>query len=67
MTKRFIPFGIALLMGIACAGNQNGSMQLKKGTQAPDFTARDQAGETITLSELTVRGPVVLSLLRGFS
>ena len=67
MKKRYISFLIALVLGIGCAGNQNGSMQLKEGASAPDFTAQDQAGNTVTLSELTARGPVALSLLRGFS
>jgi ABC-type Fe3+-hydroxamate transport system substrate-binding protein len=58
---------IAMVLGLGCAGNQNGSVQLKEGAAAPDFSAQDQAGKTVTLSELRLQGPVVVSLLRGFS
>jgi ABC-type Fe3+-hydroxamate transport system substrate-binding protein len=58
---------MVLLLGLGCAGNQNGSVQLKEGAVAPDFSAQDQAGENVTLSELRTRGPVALSLLRSFS
>jgi ABC-type Fe3+-hydroxamate transport system substrate-binding protein len=58
---------MVLVLGLGCAGNQNGSVQLKEGAVAPDFTAQDQAGKTVALSELRTQGPVVVSLLRGFS
>ncbi len=67
MIRRFILCLVALVLVIGCAGNQNGSVQLKEGSKAPEFTAQDQAGQTVTLSELAARGPVALSLLRSFS
>ena len=67
MKKVALLFIIALVLGFGCAGNQNGSVQLKEGAAAPDFTAQDQAGNTVTLSKLSSQGPVVVSLLRGFS
>ena len=39
---------------------------IKPGSPAPDFTLDDQNGEAVTLSALTARGPVVLSVFRGF-
>jgi hypothetical protein len=58
---------MALVLGLGCAEKQNGSAQLKEGAVAPDFSAQDQAGKTVTLSELRTQGPVAVSLLRGFS
>ena len=67
MNKMVFPIMMVLALGLSCAGNQNGSMQLMEGARAPDFTAQDQGGSSVTLSELLARGPVVVSLLRGFS
>lgn len=39
---------------------------IKPGTQAPDFTLNDQDGNPVTLSSLTARGPVLMSVFRGF-
>ena len=39
---------------------------IKPGTQAPDFTLNDQDGNAVTLSALAARGPVVMSVFRGF-
>ena len=39
---------------------------IKPGTKAPDFTLNDQNGNPVTLSALTARGPVVMSVFRGF-
>ena len=36
------------------------------GTQAPDFTAKDQSGNTIQLSEITKEKDVVLVFYRGY-
>ncbi|WP_088832590.1 peroxiredoxin-like family protein [Paenibacillus tyrfis] len=38
---------------------------LELGTQAPDFTLIDHAGNKITLSAETAKGPVVLTFYRG--
>ncbi len=39
---------------------------IKPGAQAPDFTLNDQNGNAVTLSALTARGPVLMSVFRGF-
>ena len=39
---------------------------IKPGAQAPDFTLNDQNGSPMTLSALTARGPVLMSVFRGF-
>ncbi len=39
---------------------------IKPGAQAPDFTLEDQNGSPVTLSALTARGPVLMSVFRGF-
>ena len=39
---------------------------IKPGAQAPDFTLNDQNGNAVTLSALVARGPVVMSVFRGF-
>ena len=39
---------------------------VKVGQAAPDFTLNDQNGNPVALSELTARGPVVMSVFRGF-
>ena len=39
---------------------------IKPGVQAPDFTLNDQNGNAVALSALTARGPVVMSVFRGF-
>ena len=39
---------------------------VKPGAKAPDFTLDDQNGNAVTLSALTARGPVVMSVFRGF-
>ncbi|KZE47125.1 alkyl hydroperoxide reductase [Brevibacillus parabrevis] len=38
---------------------------LEAGAQAPDFSLTDQNGASMTLSELTANGPVVLLFYRG--
>ncbi|WP_327294763.1 MULTISPECIES: peroxiredoxin-like family protein [unclassified Streptomyces] len=38
---------------------------LTAGAKAPDFTLPTATGDTVTLSELTVQGPVVLTFYRG--
>ncbi len=39
---------------------------IEPGAQAPDFTLNDQNGSPVTLSALTARGPVLMSVFRGF-
>jgi hypothetical protein len=39
---------------------------IKPGMKAPDFTLNDQNGSPVSLSALSMRGPVVMSVFRGF-
>ena len=39
---------------------------IKPGTSAPDFTLNDQNGNAVGLSTLAARGPVLMSVFRGF-
>ncbi len=39
---------------------------IKTGARAPEFTLNDQNGCAVTLSALTARGPVLMSVFRGF-
>ena len=39
---------------------------IKPAARAPDFTLNDQNGGAVTLSALTARGPVLMSVFRGF-
>ena len=38
---------------------------LKIGERAPDFTLKDQRGDTLSSSELRAKGPLVVSFYRG--
>ena len=38
---------------------------LKEGTQAPDFTLLDARGTSVTLSQLLMHGPVIMTFYRG--
>ncbi|MDX2062498.1 MAG: peroxiredoxin-like family protein [Bacteroidia bacterium] len=60
--KRFVfPVLFALLALPALA--QTG---LKVGDAAPDFTGKDQSGQTVSLASALKNGPVVLVFYRGF-
>jgi hypothetical protein len=39
---------------------------IKPGRMAPAFSLRDQNDQTVTLSALLAKGPVVMSVFRGF-
>ena len=39
---------------------------IKPGVVAPDFAIEDQSGDTVALGDLRARGPVVISIFRGF-
>ena len=43
----------------------SGAAGLRIGERAPDFALPNQRGETVRLSELLSRGPVVLNFYRG--
>ena len=47
------------------AGQETYPEVLNPGQMAPDFIATDQHGQTLRLSELTRKGPVVLIFYRG--
>ena len=38
---------------------------VKVGDNAPDFTLRNTAGQEVSLSQLLLKGPVILSFYRG--
>ncbi len=54
MGKTTIGLILLLVISINCAGNQHAKTQLKQGANAPDFTADDHAGGTLTLKKLVV-------------
>ena len=56
----------ALFLFACCGGAQNKDSYLKKGSLAPDFTHKDQNGNTLKLSEIVKKGPVILTFLRSF-
>jgi len=39
---------------------------IKAGARAPDFVLKDQNGDAVALSALLAKGPVVVSVFRGF-
>lgn len=47
------------------AGSESYPTLLDEGRIAPDFSGTDQTGQILTLSELTLKGPVVLVFYRG--
>jgi len=47
------------------AGSEDYPEVLSPGQLAPEFTARDQRGQSLSLSELTRKGPVVIVFYRG--
>lgn len=63
---RNLAFVATALIGAACAGPQNPDDFLAVGAPAPEFSATDQHGKAVTLSELRRDGPVVLTFLRSF-
>lgn len=58
-----------LAVAVACAAVGVGTAAdkpLEVGQQAKDFELKAIGGETVKLSELTAKGPVVLVVLRGY-
>jgi len=59
-----ILLAICLLFVSAC-DDMSAQQELKIGSMAPEFSAQDQHGNTITLKESLKSGPVVLVFYRG--
>ena len=66
--KRIPPERLAIMHRATEALRSSGALDrvIKPGTKAPDFTLDDQNGNPVALSALTARGPVVMSVFRGF-
>lgn len=66
--KRIPPERLAIMHRVTDDLRSSGAMDrvIKPGAQAPDFTLNDQNGNAVTLSALAARGPVVMSVFRGF-
>ena len=66
--KRIPPERLAIMHAATGQLRQSGILDqvIKPGAIAPDFTLDDQNGTPVTLSALTARGPVLISVFRGF-
>jgi hypothetical protein len=66
--KRIPPERLAIMHRATDNLRNSGAMDrvIKAGAPAPDFTLNDQNGNPVTLSALAARGPVVMSVFRGF-
>ena len=66
--KRIPPERLAVMHNATELLRQSGILDrvIKPGAQAPDSTLNDQNGSAVTLSALTARGPVLMSVFRGF-
>ena len=66
--KRIPPERLAIMHNATEQLRRSGILDrvIKPGAQAPDFTLNDQHGNAVTLSALTARGPVLMSVFRGF-
>jgi hypothetical protein len=66
--KRIPPERLAIMHAATDQLRKSGILDhvIKPGAQAPDFTLNDQDGKTVTLSALAARGPVLMSVFRGF-
>jgi hypothetical protein len=66
--KRMAPERLAIMHRATEDLRSSGALDrvIKPATKAPDFTLNDQNGNPVTLSALTARGPVVMSVFRGF-
>ena len=67
-SKRIPPDKLAVMHDATEQLRRSGILDrvIKPGSPAPDFTLDDQNGHAVTLSALTARGPVMLSVFRGF-
>jgi hypothetical protein len=67
-SKRIPPERLAIMLRATDDLRNSGIMRrvITPGAQAPDFTLNDQDGNPATLSALSARGPVLMSVFRGF-
>ena len=67
-SKRIPPDKLAVMHDATERLRRSGILDrvIKPGSPTPEFTLDDQNGHAVTLSALTARGPVVLSVFRGF-
>ena len=63
--KALLPALVLIVASVAGAQAPPHS-HLKVGDKAPDFALPNGDGKLVTLSEYTVRGPVVVIFYRGF-
>jgi hypothetical protein len=66
--KRVPPELRAIMTGATAQLRESGILDrvIRQGAMAPDFTLDDQNGQPVQLAGLLARGPVVLSVFRGF-
>jgi len=66
--KRLPPEVQAIMKGATARLRASGILDgvVKPGTAAPDFTLDDETGQSVALSGLLAKGPVVVSVFRGF-
>ena len=57
---------LSLLIFAGAISAQTPKVVLKVGDKAPDFALPNGDGKTVSLSDYTTRGPVVLVFYRGF-
>ena len=60
MKTVFTTLGISLAAGALVLGLVTAAPALEVGQKAPDFTLAAPGGKTVKLSDLLVKGPVVL-------
>ena len=63
MSKRFLVEAVVALVAVVVVAGE--AVLPEVGQPVPDFSLPDLAGETMTLSEQVVAGPVVLVFFRG--
>jgi peroxiredoxin len=63
MAKYLLFFFLTLSLGVAAQEKPEG---LFINSKAPDFRAKDQAGNELSLKDMTKKGPVVLVFYRGY-
>jgi peroxiredoxin len=57
---------LSLIVFCQSVSSQTAKVVLKVGDKAPDFALPNGDGKTVSLSDYTSRGPVVVVFYRGF-